>query len=206
MNHNIIIGYSGHSYVVLDVLSASGVNCYGYCDLQKKENNPFSLEYLGKDQDEEVAKKLTNFNAYLGIGDNNIRAKGFFFLKKYYLNFPVAIHPRSIVSQFTNIEEGVVVMAGAIINPFATIGAGTICNTGSIIEHECKVGRFVHLAPGSVLAGNVEIGEYSFIGANSVIRQGIKIGKNVLVGAGSVIVKDIQDNSVVYGNPSNRKT
>lgn len=205
MSRNFIIGYSGHSYVVLDLLSNCGIYCYGYCDLLKKDKNPFSLDYLGKDQDEGLAQKLSNQNAYLGIGNNTIRANNFLFFKKFNVKFPLALHPRSITSKSVMIDEGVVLMAGSIINSFSEVGAGTICNTGAIVEHECKIGRFVHLAPGSVVAGNVEIGDYSFVGANAVIRQGIKIGKNVIIGAGSVIVKDIQDNCIVYGNPGNKK-
>ena len=64
------------------------------------------------------------------------------------------------------------------------------------------IGDFAHIAPGSVLAGGVTVGANSFIGANSVIKQGVSVGRNVVVGAGSVILKDVEDNSIVYGNPS----
>ncbi len=64
------------------------------------------------------------------------------------------------------------------------------------------VGNFSHIAPGAVLAGNVKIGSSSFIGANSVVKNGIKIGDNAIIGAGAVVVKDVPDNSLVYGNPA----
>ena len=34
------------------------------------------------------------------------------------------------------------------------------------------------------------------------ILPGVKIGRNSFIGAGSVIIKNIPENSVVYGNPS----
>jgi acetyltransferase-like isoleucine patch superfamily enzyme len=40
------------------------------------------------------------------------------------------------------------------------------------------------------------------IGANSVIICGVTIGENSLVGAGSVVTKDIDNNSLAFGNPA----
>lgn len=46
------------------------------------------------------------------------------------------------------------------------------------------------------------IGEGASIGANSTIIGGLKIGKYAMIGAGSVVTKDIQQYSLVYGNPA----
>jgi UDP-2-acetamido-3-amino-2,3-dideoxy-glucuronate N-acetyltransferase len=43
------------------------------------------------------------------------------------------------------------------------------------------------------------------IGANSTIIAGITIGENALIGAGSVVTKDIEANSVWFGNPALHK-
>lgn len=40
------------------------------------------------------------------------------------------------------------------------------------------------------------------IGANSVILPGIIIGSNAVIGAGSVVTKNVQDNTIVCGNPA----
>jgi acetyltransferase-like isoleucine patch superfamily enzyme len=52
--------------------------------------------------------------------------------------------------------------------------------------------------------GKVIIGENAFVGANCIILPGVTIGKNVIVGAGSVVTKDVQDNTIVGGNPARR--
>lgn len=50
----------------------------------------------------------------------------------------------------------------------------------------------------------IEVGNNVFIGANTIILPNIRIGSNVLIGAGSVVTKDIEDNSVVAGNPAKK--
>jgi acetyltransferase-like isoleucine patch superfamily enzyme len=40
------------------------------------------------------------------------------------------------------------------------------------------------------------------IGSNATILGGITIGENALVGAGAVVTKDVQENTVVVGNPA----
>lgn len=46
------------------------------------------------------------------------------------------------------------------------------------------------------------IKEGSSIGGGAVILPGIRIGKSAMVGAGSVVTSDVQDFSMVIGNPA----
>lgn len=198
---NYVIGYSGHAYVVVDVLLSNGISLSGYCEKEEKKINPYGLEYLGDESNLGVMEKLIYSNVYLGVGQHSIRE---ILYKKFSLaniSMPFAVHSSSVVSKFSHLSDATLIMPGVIVNSQAFIGCGVICNSASIIEHECTIGDFCHLAPGVVVAGGVTIGPNTFIGANAVIREGIKIGKNVIVGAGSVIVRDISDNTKVVGNP-----
>lgn len=200
----VIIGYSGHAFVVLDVLTANKYSLAGYCDITKKIKNPYGLSYLGTEQDEQVIRRIENFDAFLGIGDNFVRSAIYKKLCRNKINFPALLHPAAITSMHLSIGRGTVVMAGAVVNAMTKLGDAVICNTSSVIEHECTINNYAHIAPGAVLAGNVTIGEYSFIGANAVIKQGINIGSNVIIGAGSVVTKDIPNGVTVYGNPAKK--
>jgi sugar O-acyltransferase (sialic acid O-acetyltransferase NeuD family) len=204
-NPTIIIGYSGHAYVVLDILVSRHYPIIGYCDSTEKPYNPFNIHYLGKESDEGPLSILAKNHYFVSIGDNYIRAKVLDKLTALFNNAALnVIHEKAVCSNLIewHPEGGILVAANATINPLVKIGKGVICNTSSSIDHECILGNYVHIAPGTVLCGNVEVGDYSFIGANSVVKQGISIGKNVIIGAGSVVVKNIPDNAVVAGNPA----
>jgi sugar O-acyltransferase (sialic acid O-acetyltransferase NeuD family) len=201
----VIIGYSGHAYVVADILLKRKYNIIGYCEKAVRPINPFDLTYLGDETGIEVILKLRRFKAFLGIGDNQIRSKVYQNLIENNVEQPLLRHPKSIVSKMSEIGFGTVVMPGAVVNALSKIGAGVILNTACVIEHECLIDNFVHIGPGATLAGNVSVGEKTFIGASTVIRQNIKIGSNVVIGAGSVIVKDVPDGVTVFGNPGRIK-
>lgn len=202
----IIIGYSGHAYVLLDVLLANKFMQITYCEQQEKSFNPYHIKYLGNEKEIDVLKLLQDKPVFIGIGSNQKRAEVFEQLVKNKVNMPFIIHPSATKSSFINIGNASVVMQGAIINSLCKIGNAVICNSGCIIEHECVINDYVHIAPGAVLAGNVIVGEHTFIGANVVVKQGVKIGKRVVIGAGSVVVKDIADDCIAYGNPAKRRS
>jgi sugar O-acyltransferase (sialic acid O-acetyltransferase NeuD family) len=202
----IIIGYSGHGFVVYSIFTAAGKKITGYCDNEEKQYNPFQLPYVGKEDSKAAFTAFMQSGFFIAIGDNIIRQK--VYLKLAGQNFfPAnAIHPLALIDPSVVIaENGVMISAGATINPLAKIGTGAICNTGCIIEHECVVEDFAHIGPGVVLCGNVRVLNNSFVGANAVVRQGITIGRNAIVGAGAVVLKDVPDNTTVVGVPAQIK-
>lgn len=198
-----IVGYSGHSFAVLDAAKKMNLNVKYYCERNKISYNPFEINYLGDEGSDSFDwNSIDEF--ILGIGDNKIRRKIADLIlskKKKILN---VIHPSSVISNYAIFGNGNFIGPNVTMNAFAKIADYCILNTGCIVEHECIIGSGVHIAPGAVLAGGVTVGENSFIGANSVVKQGVKIGIGVTVGAGSVLIKDIPDNEIWVGNPAKK--
>lgn len=199
-----IIGYSGHAYVVLEVIQSMGMQPAVYCEPREKAFNPYALQYLGDEQDTEVLRHLKQYPTFLGIGSNRMRKQVYHHLQQQGIVLPPAIHARSVVSATAQVGDATLIMPGAVVNALATLGKGVICNTASVVEHECRVGDFSHIAPGAVLAGNVGVGAGAFIGANAVIKQGVHIGDGAIVGAGAVVIRDVPAFEKVAGNPSKK--
>jgi len=48
----------------------------------------------------------------------------------------------------------------------------------------------------------IQINDNAWIATNAIILPGIKIGRGAVVGAGALVSKDVEDYSVVIGNPA----
>lgn len=196
----ILVGYSGHGFVVAEAALLSNIKIEGYLEPKMVYPNHFDLKYLGFEQDPKFDWDNTA-DFILGIGDNYIRSKLAAFIKSKNKNILNVLHPSASVSKMTQIGTGNFIARNVSINPIVKIGDFCIINTSAIIEHECVIGDGVHVAPGAILAGNVRVGDNTFIGANSVVKQGVSIGSDVVIGAGSVIIRDVESNSRIVGNP-----
>ena len=199
----ILIGYSGHAFVVYGILHAGSKIINGYCDVIEKDYNPFGLSYFGTENSEAALNAIKQNGYFIAVGDNLLRKKIHENLKAKNFTTDNAIHPSAVIdASATLANEAVMIAANVTINPLAAIGTGAICNTGCIIEHECIVGGFAHIGRGAVLCGNVKIGNGTFVGANAVIKQGITVGENAMIGAGAVVIKDVPDAVTVIGVPA----
>jgi acetyltransferase EpsM len=188
----IIIGAGGHARVIADILNEQGIQdiCFWVDQPSDSVVNGFAVF---KREQESVEAVI------IGIGDNRIRER---ISKENTYQFAIAIHPKAIISKYTEIGLGTVCMAGVILNTNSIIGKHVILNTGAVIDHDALIGDFVHISPNATLAGTVSVGEGSWIGAGATVIQGIKIGKWVTIGAGAVVIKDVPDFAVVVGNPA----
>jgi acetyltransferase EpsM len=198
----ILVGYSGHAFVIAEVAIEIGISIMGYSDKEAALLNPFKLEYLGFEKDQDFIGWKKDCSFILGIGDNYLRQSIAKIIANKNKKIKTVIHVSASISASSVIGTGTFINRNVSVNALAVIGENVILNTGCIIEHECILEDAVHIAPGAVLAGNVFIGERSLVGANSVIKQGIVIGKDVIIGAGSVVIEDVQDGGKIVGNPA----
>lgn len=197
-----ILGASGHGKVVAEIAELEGYDEVVFFDdafPEVKENGAWRV--FGNT--DTLVSGIENFNGCIvAIGENSIRlAKTIFLINKGAVIVSL-VHPRAVVSVYSQVGIGSVVMANAVINPFATLGMACIVNTASTIDHDCIVGDGVHISPGANIAGAVTVGNKSWLGIGASVKQGITVGDDTCIGAGAVVVSNIGDNSTAVGLPA----
>lgn len=70
------------------------------------------------------------------------------------------------------------------------------------IAHNCIVGKNTLMTGCSTISGGVKVGENSWIAPNATVYQQLKIGSNSRIGMGAVVLRNVKDNTTVFGNPA----
>lgn len=121
--------------------------------------------------------------------------------------------PRAQIGNNCNLCANVFVENDVIIGNNVTIKSGVQLWDGLTIEDDVFIGPNVtftnDLIPRSKNKNykllHTRIKKGASIGANATIIGGIVIGQYSLIGAGSLVTKNVQSNTVWYGNPAEIK-
>ncbi len=210
MDKLLIIGGGGHSTVVIDTaLATKKFTKISFVDddedrvFEKKLN---FAEYLGNCENALKPYIVNDYkNVFIALGNNQSRYYWYQKLLNLQYEFPTLLHPRAIVSEFSTVEMGSIILANAVIQANTKIGKFSIINTSANVDHDCNIGDFSHMAPGVNIAGGVSIGKNCFVGTGASLIPNINVGCNVIVGAGSTVLNDLKDGITAFGNPAKKK-
>lgn len=93
------------------------------------------------------------------------------------------------------------VLENVSVGDFCCIAENTsIYNTN--IGRFCLISTFVNI--NCVGEATVEIGHNVQIGHNVLIMPGVKIGNGAVIGSGSIVTKDVENYSIVTGEPASK--
>jgi sugar O-acyltransferase (sialic acid O-acetyltransferase NeuD family) len=125
---------------------------------------------------ESLLMRLPDYYAcVVAIGNNAVRAEKQALLKSHGALLATLIHPSAVVSKYTEVGEGTVVMANAVVNTFAKVGAGCIVNSGAVVEHDCRIGDFVLLDSNVTIGGGATIGDCIWIKLGETVGKGVEV-------------------------------
>jgi len=196
MNKDLyLIGGGGHCKSCIDVIEQEKVfQIKGIIDLEKNRGTQILSKYrvIGTDTDIDIIAKTNPF-FFLTIGhmkDCSTRKNLFISLLKKKLKIPVIISPMAIVSKYSTIDEGTIVMHNAVVNAGAKLGKNCIINTGAIVEHDVEIGNFCHISTGVIINGGTKIADNTFIGSNSVCKENIIIQNEKFIHCHSRIISN----------------
>lgn len=197
-----IYGCGGLGREILDIacrLDLWDSICFVDDHVQNKEVNKISVDSL-----ENILSKNSpdSLEFVIAVGEPSARQAIYKKLIKHSLNCINFYSPDFEQSAFTTIKEGTIVHAGAIITCNTSIGAGCLISKQAVVGHDVEIGDFCVISPNASVNGGSKVGKGTYIGAGAIIRNGVVIGENSIIGMGAVVLKDVEENSVMVGNPA----
>lgn len=178
MNKLLILGSGGHGRCCLDI--ARSLNKYEsiyFLDDASVGQHINDAEVIGKISDIESFDH-NEYDVVVAVGNNDLRKKWMEEIREKGFLLATLISPKSNVSDYAQIKDGVVMYPGVCIEPNAYIGEGTILTSNVVINHDSKIGDFVIVYYNAIVRANVEIGDLSKIGNNCIISFGKEIAHN----------------------------
>ncbi|MDH5798084.1 MAG: hypothetical protein OEZ19_05925 [Paracoccaceae bacterium] len=132
------------------------------------------------------------------------------------------ISPDAVVRGRVKIGDFSAVGGGTQVGIDVEVGRHCTLNPGSVVRGVVRIGNDVRIATGAQILGfnhnyddlerpiwqqglsrkGVIIEDDCWIGANSLVLDGVRIGAHAIVGAGAVVSKDVNEFTIVAGNPA----
>lgn len=116
--------------------------------------------------------------------------------------FTTLIHPSTRIGTNTQIGKGCIILGDCNITCDIIIGSFVTIQPYCAIGHDVQIDDFCHLNAFSFLGGYVKLEEEVTINTGSIVLPHKKVLKSATVGAGSVVVKNVKEESTVFGIPA----
>lgn len=138
--------------------------------------------------------KGNTIGAYAVIGGNG-EIRG---VKQGNFKGFVIIGDNNVISELVTIQR-------PYTDTATQIGNNNIIMAHAHVGHDVQIGNDCEICSGAILGGYSKFDDGAKVKLGVTVRNRKVIGKNALLGLGSVVVKDVADDSIVYGNPAKEK-
>ena len=148
-----IFGTGIHARKVHHSLVASGGTCLGFVHSLTNDQRVDYSDAPVLRQDFCLARVAPGL-IFPAIGSDALRRQVMSAFRGCGWGVATVIHPSSIISDDSEVGEGVFVGALAVVETLAVIGEGAIVDIGALVDHEVFVPPFTHVKPGQVAGGS----------------------------------------------------
>jgi UDP-3-O-[3-hydroxymyristoyl] glucosamine N-acyltransferase len=109
---------------------------------------------------------------------------------------------RIVLEDYVDIGSNTSIDLGALGDTH--IGKGSKIDNLIHLGHNVRIGEYVYVAAQTTIGGSSKISDYAEIWMGASIADGTYIGKRASVGIGSVVIKDVAEDTSVFGNPARK--
>lgn len=106
------------------------------------------------------------------------------------------------ISPTVKLGTGVIICEFVSIHAFADVGSGVLIQPGAVIGHDIIIGDYSVMGTYSAPGGECVFGKNTYVGMNATIKEKLTVGNNAIIGMGAVVFRDVEENTVVVGNPA----
>lgn len=106
------------------------------------------------------------------------------------------------ISPTAKLGTGVIICEFVSIHAFADVGSGVLIQPGAVIGHDIIIGDYSVMGTYSAPGGECVFGKNTYVGMNATIKEKLTVGNNAIIGMGAVVFRDVEENTVVVGNPA----
>lgn len=142
-------------------------------------------------------------NAYYAIGIANppVKKKIAEMLESKGAEFASIIHPSTRIYTEFPLGRGLITYPNAKISTGCKIG-NFVNIQSTIIGHDVLIEDYVTVSSSCGVTGGTKLRKACFLADHAAISVGMEIGKNAYVGIGSVVIRDVKEDTRVFGNPA----
>ena len=207
MKDIIIIGASGFGREVLQWIKDINKIKETWCIKGFLDDNLNALD--GYTCDSKILGTINDWNPseneefVFAIASPKVKERIAMKLKAKGAHFARVVHPTSLIGEFCEIGEGLVVTPRAKISPNVKIG-DFVTVLGCGIGHDAEIDDFSTLCGNCAVNGHVRLGKRVFVGTSAVIAPSKKVGDDAYICMGSMVVTNGRAGYKVMGNPAKK--
>jgi sugar O-acyltransferase (sialic acid O-acetyltransferase NeuD family) len=138
----------------------------------------------------------------IGIGNPDGKKQVVEKLQVRGARFVSVIHPTALITNTTQLGEGVVMGPFTGSGTDTTIGRFVTVNSYSGFGHDSKVGDYTTLSAHVDVMGAASLGESVFVGSHASILPKVKVGPGAKIGAGAMVYRSVPAGATAFARPA----